>query len=94
MIPRHLRQEDAAANTDKIVSQDELRNFSGPLVILGEAGAGKTRLMQWLAESMGYAFCTARRLTTAPGRSRSTAARERSSCSRSASSRSGCAVLL
>lgn len=62
MIPRHLRQQDAVSNTDKIVSQDELRNFSCPLVILGEAGAGKTRLMQWLAESMGYALCTARRL--------------------------------
>lgn len=65
MIPRRLRQENAAGNTDKIVSQDELRNFSGLLVILGEAGAGKTRLMQWLAESMGYALCTARRLCSA-----------------------------
>lgn len=62
MIPRQLRQEDAVSNTDKIVSQDELHNFSCPLVILGEAGAGKTRLMQWLAESTGYVLCTARKL--------------------------------
>jgi hypothetical protein len=44
------------------VSQEELRAFSAPLVILGEAGMGKSHLLEWLATTEGYARCTARQL--------------------------------
>jgi len=43
------------------VSQSALRARTEPLVILGEAGMGKTSLLDWIAEAPGYARCTARR---------------------------------
>jgi hypothetical protein len=43
-----------------IVRQTDLLQREEPLVILGEAGMGKSRLLEWMATSPNYAFCTAR----------------------------------
>ncbi|WP_024539520.1 NACHT domain-containing protein [Comamonas badia] len=69
VIPRRLRQE-RADGSNEVTSQDALPDFITPLVILGEAGAGKTGLLKWLAETAGYAFCSARKLTTTSDPSR------------------------
>lgn len=34
--------------------QADLRGLTQPLVILAEAGMGKTNLLEWLADSPGY----------------------------------------
>lgn len=65
LIPRRLWQAQSDGN-HKVVEQHELPSWTGPLVILGEAGAGKTCLLTWLADAAGYVFCTARKLTTTP----------------------------
>ncbi|MEC4876866.1 hypothetical protein MXF29_14800 [Pseudomonas sp. NC26] len=44
------------------LSQGELRKRTEPLLILGEAGMGKSHLLEWLATAPGYARCTARQL--------------------------------
>lgn len=44
------------------LTQDELRHRAEPLVILGEAGMGKSHLLEWLAQSAEFALCTARQL--------------------------------
>lgn len=44
------------------LSQSDLHNRREPLVILGEAGMGKSHLLEWLADSTGYRSCTARQL--------------------------------
>jgi hypothetical protein len=48
------------------LTQADLRMRTEPLVVLGEAGMGKTRLLEWLADSQGYAHCTARQLINRP----------------------------
>lgn len=48
------------------VNQSALRARTEPLVILGEAGMGKTSLLDWIAEAPGYARCTARQLLVRP----------------------------
>lgn len=55
-------------NQDKAieVKQDVLLQLTQPIVILGEAGMGKSRLLQWMATMPGYAFCTARQLINRP----------------------------
>jgi predicted NACHT family NTPase len=60
MINRTLWYESSEGRTE--LSQDELCTRTEPLVILGEAGMGKSRLLEWLATSPGYSLCTARRL--------------------------------
>lgn len=42
--------------------QADLLTRTEPLVVLGEAGMGKSHLLEWIATSPGYAFCTARQL--------------------------------
>jgi hypothetical protein len=42
--------------------QDDLLKRTEPLVILGEAGMGKTHLLNWLGMSPGFFRCTARQL--------------------------------
>ncbi len=42
--------------------QDDLLKRTESLVILGEAGMGKSHLLDWLAASPGYSHCTARQL--------------------------------
>jgi hypothetical protein len=44
------------------LTQGDLIGRTEPLVILGEAGMGKSRLLEWLATAPGYAGCTARKL--------------------------------
>lgn len=42
--------------------QGELRKRTEPLLILGEAGMGKSCLLEWFANAPGHARCTARQL--------------------------------
>jgi hypothetical protein len=44
------------------LTEQELLGRTEPLLILGEAGMGKTSLLEWLAKHPGYARCTARQL--------------------------------
>ena len=44
------------------LSQTDLLHRSEPIVILGEAGMGKSHLLEWLAKAPAYALCTARQL--------------------------------
>ena len=44
------------------LSQAELVGRMEPAVILGEAGMGKSYMLQWLAKHPDHAFCTARQL--------------------------------
>lgn len=45
-----------------ILPQDDLLKRTESLVILGEAGMGKSHLLSWIAVSPGYSYCTARQL--------------------------------
>jgi hypothetical protein len=42
--------------------QDQLLSLAESVVVLGEAGLGKTTLLDWLSTADGYARCTARQL--------------------------------
>lgn len=44
------------------LTQSALHARTEPLVILGEAGMGKSHLLEWLASFPGYALCKARQL--------------------------------
>lgn len=44
------------------MTEAELAQQTGPLIILGEPGMGKTHLLEWLARTENYAFCSARKL--------------------------------
>ncbi len=44
------------------ITESDLSNFTEPLVILGEAGMGKSFLLNRLSEHVDYQFCTARKL--------------------------------
>jgi hypothetical protein len=50
------------ANERIELCQADLAERTEPLVILGEAGMGKSHLLEWLANSSGFARCTARQL--------------------------------
>lgn len=45
-----------------ILPQDDLLKRTESLIILGEAGMGKSHLLDWLAATPGYSHCTARQL--------------------------------
>lgn len=60
IIERTLWYE--AQNGRAELPQGDLRKRTEPLVILGEAGMGKSHLLEWLATSPVYARCTARQL--------------------------------
>jgi hypothetical protein len=45
-----------------ILPQDDLLKRTESLIILGEAGMGKSHLLDWLTASPGYSHCTARQL--------------------------------
>ncbi|RZK24914.1 MAG: hypothetical protein EOO43_06870, partial [Flavobacterium sp.] len=45
-----------------VISQNELLKYNKPLVILGEAGMGKTTLLEWLSNEPNYKYCTANQL--------------------------------
>ena len=61
-IPRTLWYANNDEQVD--VPQASLHVLKVPLIILGEAGMGKTRLLQQLALAHDYARCTARQLVT------------------------------
>ena len=48
------------------ILQSDLHQRTEPLVVLGEAGMGKSHLLEWLALDPGYARCTARQLINWP----------------------------
>jgi hypothetical protein len=60
MIERALWFESEKGKTE--IQQQALLGRTEPLVILGEAGMGKSTLLEWIAETPGYALCTARQL--------------------------------
>jgi hypothetical protein len=62
-IERKLWYEDNGRVT---VNQADALQRLEPLIILGEAGMGKTALLRWIARSPGYVLCTARSLITHP----------------------------
>lgn len=59
-IPRRLHY---AAGTDlKEVGHEVLLDLRDNIILLGEAGSGKTRLTEWLGDVNAYTRCTARQL--------------------------------
>ncbi|MGX9936904.1 NACHT domain-containing protein [Advenella kashmirensis] len=60
LISRTLWYQENKDKTE--IPQTELHLRTEPLVVLGEAGMGKTSLLQWLAHEHHYAYCTARKL--------------------------------
>jgi MoxR-like ATPase len=46
-----------------LIQQDELLARSGPVVVLGEPGMGKTELLKALGQADGNVFCRAAQLT-------------------------------
>ncbi|ENX07195.1 NACHT domain-containing protein [Acinetobacter courvalinii] len=60
MLKRILWYQDK--DEHKILSQDELLTKKNPLVIVGEAGMGKSSLLEWLGNLENHAYCTARQL--------------------------------
>lgn len=60
MIPRSLWYQ--SDDTQKTITQYEILTIPNPLVILGEAGMGKSSLLAWLGNLENYAYCTARQL--------------------------------
>lgn len=59
-IPRTLRYEDGSKQVT--LTQLELLARPESLVVLGEAGMGKTSLLESLSDRPQYAYCTARQL--------------------------------
>ena len=60
MIPRTLWYQ--FDDTQKKISQHEILEITNSLVILGEAGMGKSSLLEWIGNLENYAYCTARQL--------------------------------
>ncbi len=60
LIPRRLRYHDGGET--RFLPQMELVGLGMPVVVLAEAGMGKSRLLEWLASQPGHAGCTARQL--------------------------------
>jgi hypothetical protein len=59
-IERSLWYETADGRVT--INQSCLLELAEPLVVLGEAGMGKSHLLEWLATNPGYKRCTARAL--------------------------------
>ncbi len=64
ILPRKLWYFDELDRV--VVDQDFLQTDQRPLVVLGEAGMGKSTLLGQLSSIGGYAVCTARKLINAP----------------------------
>ena len=60
LIPRRLRHHDGGET--RFLPQMDLVALGMPVVVLAEAGMGKSRLLEWLASQPGHAGCTARQL--------------------------------
>lgn len=54
MIPRTLWYQ--FDDTQKKISQHEILEITNSLVILGEAGMGKSSLLEWLGNLENYAY--------------------------------------
>lgn len=64
-IPRTLwcKKRDANNQEETIeISEDQLLLETRPLIVLGEAGMGKTELLKRLGNRAGYTHCTAKKL--------------------------------
>jgi hypothetical protein len=59
MIERTLCHDGQTQDEKIVLSQTALKEKTQPLVILGEAGMGKSHLLAWLSEDPRYALCTA-----------------------------------
>jgi len=59
-ISRSLLSHDGEQQQE--FKQDQLLSAGAPIVILGEAGMGKSHLLAWIATHSGYSLCTARQL--------------------------------
>jgi hypothetical protein len=64
ILPRKLWHQDVRDHVS--VDQDFLRSCPHSLIVLGEAGMGKSTLLRQLIGVQDYAFCTARTLINAP----------------------------
>ena len=64
ILPRKLWYFDALDHV--VVDEGFLQTHPSSLVVLGEAGMGKSTLLGQLASADGYAFCTARMLVNSP----------------------------
>lgn len=60
LIRRKLWYRDDLGTTQ--LPQERLADFDMPVVVLAEAGMGKSRLLEWLEGQPGHAKCTARQL--------------------------------
>ncbi|MFW1950269.1 hypothetical protein ACG907_20535, partial [Acinetobacter bereziniae] len=60
MIPRSLWYQ--LHDPQKKINQHEIPEITNPLVIGGEAGMGKSRLLEWRGNLENYAYCTAGQL--------------------------------
>lgn len=65
-LPRCLQYIVAQEVSD--MAHTDLLTLDRNIVLLGEAGGGKTRLTEWLGERDGHARCTARQLLNGDGR--------------------------
>ena len=61
MIARTL-QSNPGKSDARVLTQSDLMDQAGPVVVLGEAGMGKSELLKWLGESPRHALCTAQQL--------------------------------
>jgi MoxR-like ATPase len=60
-VPRTLWRETPDGRRERI-GEEDLLGLGECLVVLGEPGMGKTRLLRRLADTAGIAACTARQL--------------------------------
>ena len=65
ILPRTLWFEDS--DERRTLSQSELLGRPECVVVLGEAGMGKTELMLWLGTQPAYTYVTARKLKNSRG---------------------------
>lgn len=60
MIERTLWYEER--KEEIVLTQGDLKDKTQPLIVLGEAGMGKSQLLNWLCEDPRYALCSANQL--------------------------------
>lgn len=64
-VERRLSYQDARGETQSVVDA-EIARFGQPVVVLGEPGMGKTRLLQRRGAEPGWAFRSARAFVARP----------------------------
>lgn len=60
ILPRRLWHQ--TKDGPVFVDQAGIIERPEPLIVLGEAGMGKSELLNWLGDQAGFAYCTARKL--------------------------------